>query len=122
MKGTAKMSQEELARRKKATIRNARAELVKSGIVQFRIEPERLQQLYDLADARKLRVGAMVREWVNERMDAEQQGLPRRSKKSRLPTATPTDRFVQRLAQLEKHVRILNEKIEESNQNSAKHS
>ncbi len=72
MKKSKKMSDEELARRKMLTIKNARAELVKSGIVQFRIEPEKLEILYDLADSKKVRISSLVRDWVNERMHIEQ--------------------------------------------------
>ncbi len=47
----------------------AQAELAKSGIVQFRVEPAILQRLYDLAHERKIRLSTMLRDWVVEKLD-----------------------------------------------------
>jgi hypothetical protein len=47
----------------------AQAELAKSGIVQFRVEPALLQRLYDLAHDKKIRLSAMLRNWVVEKLD-----------------------------------------------------
>ncbi len=47
----------------------AQAELAKSGIVQFRVEPAILQRLYDLAHDKKIRLSTMLRDWVVEKLD-----------------------------------------------------
>ncbi len=47
----------------------AQAELAKSGIVQFRVEPAILQRLYDMAHDKKVRLSTMLRDWVVEKLD-----------------------------------------------------
>jgi hypothetical protein len=64
----------ELKKRKEATKRAAKADLLKSGIVQFRIELDLLDELYKLAESRRMRMGGMVRQWVLERLNDEREG------------------------------------------------
>lgn len=81
------ISKEELARRKARLGEDARAELVKSGIVQFRVEPAVLEELCDLSDVKRMRMGGMVREWVLDRLKKERagyEGLSLKEKKSGL--------------------------------------
>ncbi len=64
-----------------------------------------------------MRVGAMVREWVNERIDAERQKAVRRSSSNRsgqsdMQSDALTNMLLQRVVQLEHHIQILNEKID----------
>lgn len=67
----AKMTPEELSKRKRETLLQARAEVAKTGMVQFRIDEESIQRLYDRASELKKPIGTMVREWVLERLAAE---------------------------------------------------
>lgn len=68
------MSKSELKRRKEATKQAAKADLLKSGIVQFRLELDLLRELYELAETRRMRMGGMVRQWVLERLNDERKG------------------------------------------------
>jgi hypothetical protein len=69
----AKMTPRELSRRKSETLLQARAEVAKTGIVQFRIDEESIQRLYVRASELKKPIGTMAREWVLERL-AEEEG------------------------------------------------
>ncbi len=66
-----KMTPGELSKRKRQTLLQARAEVAKTGIVQFRIDEESVQKLYDRASLVKKPVGTMAREWVLERLAEE---------------------------------------------------
>lgn len=68
----AKMTPEELSKRKRETLLKARAEVAKTGIVQFRIDEESIQRLYDRASELKKPIGTMAREWVLQRLAAEE--------------------------------------------------
>lgn len=68
-----KMTPEELSRRKRETLQQARAEVAKTGIVQFRIDEDSIQRLYARANELKKPIGTMAREWVLERL-AEEEG------------------------------------------------
>jgi|GEM_PF-6137097 len=58
--------------RSTANLKNAvRTELIRSGNVQCRIEPEWLNRLYVIADKRKMRISSLVREWLIERISQE---------------------------------------------------
>ncbi len=50
--------------------------LAKTGIVQFRAEQTSVSRLFKLANAKNIRMSAMVREWVMERL-AQEEGQPR---------------------------------------------
>ena len=67
------MTPEELSRRKRETLQQARAEVAKTGIVQFRIDEDSIQRLYARANELKKTIGTMAREWVLERL-AEEEG------------------------------------------------
>lgn len=67
----AKLSQKQLESRKAEMSARARASVAKTEVMQFRLDAESIQQLYELAVTLKKPVGAMVREWVLERLQAE---------------------------------------------------
>jgi hypothetical protein len=67
-----KMSREELDRRKAQTGERARAEVAKTEIMQFRLDAESIERLYAQSAKCKLPVGAMVRQWVLERLAKEE--------------------------------------------------
>lgn len=67
----ARLSDQELKKRKASLGQEAHAALVKSGVVHFRLEPHNVERIYEVAATRKIRMGQMVREWVLERLDAE---------------------------------------------------
>ena len=84
------MNKAELDRRKAQMTARAKAEIAKSGIVQFRLEPANILKLYEASVHNKKPVGTMVREWVLERLNQ--------------PTQT---HIVERLTKLEQQVRTL---------------
>ncbi len=57
--------EERVARSKK----NAAKELAKSGLIQIRMEPAVLEQIYELAAAKGVRYTTMVREWIVEKLE-----------------------------------------------------
>jgi hypothetical protein len=69
-----KMTKEELTRRKNEMTARARAEVAKTEIVQFRVDADNIQKLYEHAAKLKLPVGTMVRQWVMDRLSAEENG------------------------------------------------
>jgi hypothetical protein len=66
------MNKAQLEKRKSETIVRAKAELAKTEIVQFRLDPENIMGLFELAELHRKPVGTMVREWVLEKMRQEQ--------------------------------------------------
>jgi hypothetical protein len=69
----AKMSKEQLKRRKAELGKQAREELAKTEVMRFRLAPADILKLCELAEQKRQHVGAMVREWVLERAEAESQ-------------------------------------------------
>jgi len=67
-----KMTKEELQKRKNEMTAQARAEVAKTEIVQFRVDAENISKLYDHAMASKMPIGTMVRQWVLERLRNEE--------------------------------------------------
>jgi hypothetical protein len=65
------MDKRELEKRKAEMTSRARAEVAKTEIVQFRLDPINILRLYELAEKSKKPLGAMVRNWVLERMALE---------------------------------------------------
>ena len=53
----------------------AQKELAKSGVLQIRIEPAILEQLYETANEKGVRYTAMCRDWLMERLTQEQNVL-----------------------------------------------
>ncbi|MGH9552663.1 MAG: hypothetical protein ACRD3W_25005 [Terriglobales bacterium] len=51
-----------------------RSDMTKEGLVQFRIEKNELEKLYELAEKYHKPLGAMVREWVVDRVKTEIEG------------------------------------------------
>jgi hypothetical protein len=77
-----KMTKEELARRKRELTAAARTSIAKSEVLQFRLEPDSILEIYEIASEKKLPVGTMLRQWVLERVDVER-GSKMASKKKR---------------------------------------
>lgn len=67
----AKISKEQLKKRKAELGKQAREELAKSEVMRFRLAPTSILQLCELAEQKRQHVGTMVREWVLERAEAE---------------------------------------------------
>ena len=65
------MDKRELEKRKAEMTNRARAEVAKTEIVQFRLDPTNILRLYELAEKSKKPLGTMVRNWVLERMALE---------------------------------------------------
>ena len=68
----AKLTDEELKKREAKLFAKARSEISKTGIMQFRLDPENIGVLYDIAARKRVRVSAMLRDWVLERLQSEQ--------------------------------------------------
>jgi hypothetical protein len=66
-----KLSKEELKERMTNLKAKARAEVSKTEVMHFRVDPQNIEQLYVIAGQKKKPVGAMVREWVLERIQLE---------------------------------------------------
>jgi hypothetical protein len=66
-----KISKEELKKRKAELGLRAREEIAKTEVMRFRLDPKNILILCELAEKRHQHVGAMVREWVLERMETE---------------------------------------------------
>ncbi len=63
------------SRRKMAKIEaEARQRILSRGKVEFRVEPELMSALLDLARELKVPLGPMVRQWVTERLKQELKG------------------------------------------------
>ncbi len=67
----ARISKEELQKRKAELSKLARQELAKTEVMRFRLEPNNILKLCELAEQRCQHVGTMVRQWVLERMQTE---------------------------------------------------
>lgn len=67
----AKMTAGHLAKRKKQSRDAAKAEIAKSEIMHFRLDPKSIQGIYAVAEKQRKNPGALVREWVLERLAAE---------------------------------------------------
>src|SRR5579872_935577 len=66
-----KISREELKERKAELGKHAREELAKTEVMHFRLDPNNILKLYELAEKKRQNPGAMVRQWVLERMAVE---------------------------------------------------
>ena len=64
------MRRESLAKMKKLQ-EEARQRILRRGKLEFRVEPELMSAVLDLAKERKLPVGPMIRQWVRERLEQE---------------------------------------------------
>ncbi len=69
------MKTESLAKMKKIE-QDARQRILERGKIDFRIEPELMSKLLDLAKQHKLPLGKMIREWVKERLELENKKSP----------------------------------------------
>ncbi len=50
----------------------ARDKVVERGIIQFRADPELMSKLLEISEHRKIPLGTMIRNWVEERLESEQ--------------------------------------------------
>jgi hypothetical protein len=65
----------EQATKMRAKLKNqARSEIARKEVVQFRLEPDAIEQLYDIAGKRRKPVGTLIREWIMERLQVESAG------------------------------------------------
>ncbi len=69
-----KMTKEQLDKRKADMTKRARSEVAKTGMVQFRVDEDSINKLYDHAAKVKMPIGTMVRQWVLERLAQEERG------------------------------------------------
>lgn len=67
----ARITKEQLELRKAKMMARAKSNVTKTEILQFRLDAESIGQLYEVAGHYKKPVGAMVREWVMERLQKE---------------------------------------------------
>jgi hypothetical protein len=66
-----KMTKEQLQKRKAELKKLVHAEITKREVMQFRLEPENIDKLYQIALKQRVAVGTLVREWIIERINAE---------------------------------------------------
>jgi len=93
-----KLSKKQLKERMDKLKASARAEVAKTEVMHFRMDAPSIEQLYVLAGQKKMPVGALVRQWVLERMQLESN-----------PAAEMTVSLVdvsQRLKAIEKHLNL----------------
>ena len=74
----AKLSADELSRAHKELKAEARQRVVERGLLQFRADPDTVKAVLHAADERNMPVGALLRQWVQERLmlDTAQQKAP----------------------------------------------
>ncbi len=106
-----KMAKGELKRRKDATRRAAKEELLKSGIVQFRVESSVLEDLYELAESKRVRMGGMVRQWVLDRLSREKNGSAQDQKSQSFVAKAAADYTVDRSAKSQSGSRDLSKRV-----------
>ena len=70
------MKTENLAKMKKLQ-QEVRQRILERGKVEFRVEPELMSEVLDLAKERKMPVGPMIRQWVSERVAQETRKSPK---------------------------------------------
>lgn len=66
-----KMSKQELQKRKAELKKMVHADVVRREVMQFRLEPESIEKLYKIAVKKRKPIGTIIREWINERIEAE---------------------------------------------------
>jgi hypothetical protein len=69
-----KVSREQAVKMRTKLQKQARSEIAKKEVMQFRLEPDAIEQLYDMAGKRRKPVGTLIREWIMERLQAETAG------------------------------------------------
>ncbi len=82
-----KMTKEQLQKRKAELKKLVHAEITKREVMQFRLEPENIDKLYQIALKQRIAVGTLVREWIIERINAELN----HGKAAKLPPAKSKD-------------------------------
>jgi len=50
---------------------DARQRIAERGVLQFRADPKTVLAVMDAADKQKMRIGALLRQWVQERLVLE---------------------------------------------------
>ena len=71
-----KMSPEERTRRRAAVGRAASEKIAKSEQLNFRLEEQSSRELQKMARKKGMPVGAMIRDWVMQRLAQEKAGSP----------------------------------------------
>jgi len=67
----AKLNPEELAQARANLKEESRRRVAERGLLQFRADPETVLAVLQAADAQKMPVGALLRQWIQERLRAE---------------------------------------------------
>lgn len=80
----------------------SRAELAKKEVVQFRMDTDDLQKLYQVCALKKRPVGTLVREWVLERSGYELATTPK-----------ATNKLEQDIADISCQLNFMKEKVEQ---------
>jgi hypothetical protein len=93
-----RLSKKQLEDRMSKLKASARAEVAKTEVMHFRIDAPSIERLYVLAAQKKKPVGALVRQWVLERIELE-------SNPSAEMTVSLFD-VNQRLQAIEKHLNL----------------
>lgn len=71
------LSKEEMdyiEKREAALAERSRQKIAQKQHVQFRLEPEKILRLFDVANAKQMPISALLRQWVSERLEQEGSG------------------------------------------------
>jgi hypothetical protein len=94
----AKLNTKELKRAHSELQSDARQRVAERGLLQFRADPETVKAILVAADQRSMPVGALIRQWIQERLISE-----------KLTEKAPD--LVQRVSLLEEAITELNQKL-----------
>ncbi len=67
-----KLTNQQLQKRKLEMAARSRESIAKKELVQFRLDADKIVDLYEIAADKGMLMGTMLRQWVIERMDDEQ--------------------------------------------------
>jgi hypothetical protein len=96
-----KMTKKELQQRMTKLKLSARAQLAKTEVMHFRLDADSIEKLYAMAGKKRKPVGALVREWVLERLQTES------GEKSKSAMAVSLIEVNQRLQAIEQHLKLV---------------
>jgi hypothetical protein len=68
---TAKKIAAKVAKQEAQLIEDARERVAQRGLMQFRLDPESIKELYALAKRKRKSAGGLVRDWVLENLERE---------------------------------------------------
>lgn len=109
-----KLTKNQIASRRKRMQEEALKSVAKSEQLNIRIDENSITRLYELAAKRKKAVGAMVREWIVEKIQSTNQPESGESVKSLTDLVLSLHKRIDRLdaASLEKNSLLVSEQIE----------